>query len=56
MGRKLFEVILTNGTIKTTYRKYAFCLEQARILAQADAIRQGSGYDLVDIKVIKEKI
>jgi len=53
MGHKLFEVILTNGTVNCTYNIVALCSEQAIILAQAEAIQNARGYELVSFKVIK---
>lgn len=47
-----FKIILTNGSIENEYKVRAFNREQAIILAQAEAIKQGKGYKLV--KVIGE--
>ena len=47
-------VTLTNGTINNTYKIQAFNKEQATILAQAEAIKQARGYELVSIKLKEE--
>jgi hypothetical protein len=49
-----YDVTLTNGTVQHTYRKHAFTEEQATILAQAETIYMGRGYQLVSITLIKE--
>lgn len=48
-------VTLTNGIIKNEYEVLSINKEQAIILAQAEAINQAKGYELVSIK-LKEKI
>lgn len=47
-----FKVTLTNGTVEHDYYIYAFCTEEAIILAQAEAIRGAMGYRLVSCEKI----
>lgn len=49
-----YDVTLTNGTVQHTYRKHAFNKTEATILAQADAIYLGRGYDVVSVIEIEE--
>jgi hypothetical protein len=51
MRQYLFEVVLTNGTVNYTYEKFAFNEREAVILAQAEAIQEAIGYDLVSVKL-----
>jgi hypothetical protein len=55
MNFTLYDVVLTNGTVRNTYRKCAMCQREAIILAQADAINSANGYDFVSITEINYK-
>lgn len=52
MNRYKFKVTLTNGTVDTDYEVYAGCKKKATILAQAEAIQEGKGYELVSVRRI----
>lgn len=52
MKQRKFEVILTNGTVNTSYIKWAFNEREAVILAQAEAIQNAMGYEVVSAKVV----
>jgi hypothetical protein len=54
MRAYLFLVVLTNGTVETSYRPRAFNDEEAVILAQATAIMEARGHKLVSVEKIKE--
>lgn len=45
-----YEVVLTNGTVNHTYNIVAFCEREATILAQAEAINNARGYDVISVK------
>jgi hypothetical protein len=49
---RVYEIILTNGTVETKYNKRAFSDKQAVILAQAEAIQAARGYELVSVEVV----
>jgi hypothetical protein len=52
MFKHKYEIFLTNGTIQDGYYKWAFCKKQAVILAQAEAIENAKGYELVSVKEV----
>lgn len=49
---KNFKIVLTNGTVAYVYHKSAISEREAVILAQAEAIQEGRGYELVSVKEI----
>lgn len=49
MKNKMFRVILSNGIYKNEYMEYTGCEEEAVILAQAEAIKNGLGYKLISV-------
>jgi hypothetical protein len=54
MKYNTYDVVLTNGIIRNTYRKHAICEREAIILAQADAINKARGYEFVSIRKINQ--
>ena len=46
-----YRVVLTNGKVEHTYILRAFNITEAIILAQADAIKQARGYELVNATI-----
>lgn len=44
-----YEIILTNGIVYHKYIKQAFNQKEATILAQAEAIQNASGYELISV-------
>jgi len=50
MNRYKFKVTLTNGEVNTTYEIYTRGKKEAIILAQAEAIQEGKGYELVSVE------
>lgn len=52
MNQHNFIIKLTNGIITNDYPTTAFNSNEAIILAQAEAIKQGKGYKLVDVYLI----
>lgn len=50
MNRYKFKVTLTNGTVDTDYEVYARREKEAIILAQAEAIQEGRGYELMSVR------
>jgi hypothetical protein len=50
MGYHTYDVILTNGITQQIYRKHGFCEREAVILAQAEAIENARGYEVVSVK------
>jgi len=53
MRQYYFEILLTNGDIEHKYYKWAFNKKEATILAQAEAILNARGYELVYVVPIK---
>lgn len=53
MGHNGYKVILTNGVVEHSYFIVAFSKKEAVILAQANAINQARGYDLVSCEQIE---
>ena len=51
MKHNNYIVTLTNGIAKQTYSKSAFTAREAIILAQAEAIQMGRGYELISCEV-----
>lgn len=52
MIEKKFVVTLTNGEVQHKYYKVAFTEKQAVILAKAEAIELGRGFELVNVEVV----
>lgn len=53
MNRYKFKITLTNGEVNIDYDIYASNEREATILAQAEAINEGKGYDFVCIERIE---
>jgi len=53
MRQYYFEILLTNGEVENTYYKWAFNEKEAIILAQAEAIQNARGYELISIAKCK---
>lgn len=55
MGTYKYEIVLTNGLVNQKYQITALCERAAIILAQAEAIKAGRGYNFVSAKVKNDK-